>query len=107
MTQSFAENRKANEFFGKPVASLCVLYATVFMYHHQNLSSTEIKRLVKSGRILFAGNKNLKVYGTLHCGSGKRMKKSNRVFFENENEALDLGYRRCGNCMRNRKNQVE
>jgi methylphosphotriester-DNA--protein-cysteine methyltransferase len=73
------------------------------MYHHEALTVSELKRLIKERKILFAGNKNLRVYGTLHCGSGKRMKKSNRVFFENEKEAIALGYRPCGNCMRRRK----
>jgi methylphosphotriester-DNA--protein-cysteine methyltransferase len=70
------------------------------MFYHEALTSYELKRLIKAQKITFAGNKNLKVYGTLHCGSGKRMKRSNRVFFENEKEAIDLGYRPCGNCMR-------
>jgi len=73
------------------------------MFFHETLSSNDLKRLIKSGKILFAGNKNLKVYGTLHCGSGKRMKIQNRVFFENEKEAITLGYRPCGNCMRSKK----
>ena len=72
------------------------------MWSHETLTATELKHLVKGKKILFAGNKNLKVYGTLHCGSGKRMKRSNRVFFENEKEAITLGYRPCGNCMRRR-----
>jgi methylphosphotriester-DNA--protein-cysteine methyltransferase len=70
------------------------------MYYHEALTSTDLKRLIRQEKIRFAGNKNLKIYGTLKCGSGKRMKKVNRVFFESEKEAIDLGYRRCGNCMR-------
>jgi len=70
---------------------------------HEVLSQAELKHLVKAKKILFAGNKNLKIYGTLHCGSGKRMKKSNRVFFENEKEAITLGYRPCGNCLLRRR----
>lgn len=62
------------------------------------------KRLVfkkiQSGEILFAGNKRLKIYGTLRCKSGKRMKTNNRVFFASEKEALDLGYRPCGHCLK-------
>jgi methylphosphotriester-DNA--protein-cysteine methyltransferase len=73
------------------------------MYYHKDLQSSELRNLILAKKITFAGNKNLRVYGTLHCGSGKRMKKANRVFFENEKEALDLGYRPCGNCMRKRK----
>jgi len=78
------------------------------MWDHEALSTIELKRLIKAGKILFAGNKNLKVYGTLQCGSGRRMKISNRVFFQNEKEAITLGYRPCGNCMRrSRKNRPE
>lgn len=56
--------------------------------------------MVKNGVIILAGNAALKIYGTLHCTSGKRMKKQNRVFFINENEAINAGYRPCGHCMR-------
>lgn len=50
--------------------------------------------------IAFAGNINLKIYGTLNCSSGKRMKVQNRVFFRSETEAIEMGYRPCGHCMR-------
>jgi len=70
------------------------------MFYHEGLTSADLRRLIRAGKIVFAGNKNLKVYGTLKCGSGKRMKRVNRVFFESEKEATDLGYRPCGNCMR-------
>jgi methylphosphotriester-DNA--protein-cysteine methyltransferase len=64
--------------------------------------SRKLKELIDAGRVQFGGNKRLKIYGTLSCGSGKRMKIENRVFFESEAEAMDAGYRPCGNCMRNR-----
>jgi methylphosphotriester-DNA--protein-cysteine methyltransferase len=70
------------------------------MYHHKDLQSRELRNLILAKKITFAGNKNLRIYGTLSCGSGKRMKQSNRVFFESEKEAIELGYRPCGNCMR-------
>ncbi|WP_057939725.1 Ada metal-binding domain-containing protein, partial [Algoriphagus resistens] len=54
----------------------------------------------KRGEISFAGNKNLKIYGTLKCKSGKRMLRKNRAFFESENEALKKGFRPCGHCMK-------
>ena len=47
-----------------------------------------------------AGNSHLKIYGTLHCKSGRRLKNENRVFFYSEDEAIDKGYRPCGHCMR-------
>jgi len=59
-----------------------------------------VARLIRNSAITLAGNKQLKIYGTLHCTSGKRMKVNNRVFFANEQEAIDAGYRPCGHCMR-------
>jgi methylphosphotriester-DNA--protein-cysteine methyltransferase len=56
--------------------------------------------LVKAHAIQFAGNRKLKIYGTLSCRSGKRMKAINRIFFANEAEAIDNGYRPCGHCLR-------
>jgi len=69
------------------------------MILHKELNQS-LKRLIHQGEIKFAGNAKLKIYGTLHCQSGKRMKKENRVFFKNEAEAISNGFRPCGNCMR-------
>ena len=63
------------------------------------ITQAEFKKLVHAGKIRFAGNQNLKIYGKLGCASGKRMKKINRVFFSSEEEAWQCGYRPCGNCM--------
>ena len=63
------------------------------------LSDREIRSSVRSGKIRFAGNKKLKIYGRLLCASGKRMKSVNRVFFFSEEEALREGYRPCGRCL--------
>jgi methylphosphotriester-DNA--protein-cysteine methyltransferase len=62
--------------------------------------SRKLKQLIDEGRIGFAGNKKLKIYGTLNCSSGKRMKPRNRVFFSSETEAEHNNYRPCGHCMR-------
>ncbi len=76
------------------------------MIHHQDIYSKGFARsrrlaaFIKQGTVKFAGNRKLKIYGTLSCASGKRMKISNRVFFASEQEALDSGYRPCGHCMR-------
>ncbi len=70
------------------------------MEQHSLISDLAVKKGIKKGRILFAGNKNLKIYGTLKCASGKRMKRENRVFFGSEEEALSMGYRPCGHCMK-------
>jgi methylphosphotriester-DNA--protein-cysteine methyltransferase len=67
---------------------------------HGEIDSAKFKKLVRVGKIRFAGNKKLKIYGRLRCGSGKRMKKTNRVFFASEEEAIRLGFRPCGNCTR-------
>jgi methylphosphotriester-DNA--protein-cysteine methyltransferase len=75
------------------------------MIPHQNLTSRDLVYLLKSKLIRFAGNSQLKIYGTLQCASGKRMKKENRVFFKNETEALTLGFRPCGHCLRNKYHQ--
>jgi len=48
---------------------------------------------------ILAGNRKLKIYGTLDCYSGKRMKKKNRVFFLTELDALQCSYRPCKICM--------
>lgn len=58
------------------------------MINHADISSAELKKQIHRKQILFAGNKKLKIYGTLHCKSGKRMKKENRIFFISEDEAL-------------------
>jgi len=70
------------------------------MIHHSIYSATDFKKAIRSKSILFAGNARLKIYGTLHCASGKRIKKENRVFFVSEKEAIQTGFRPCGHCMR-------
>lgn len=74
--------------------------------YHQNLMAKgfegrrQLAAGICSGQILLAGNRRLKIYGTLHCGSGKKMKTGNRIFFAGEAEAMTHGYRPCGHCMR-------
>jgi hypothetical protein len=63
-------------------------------------TSRQLKALVDKGLVKLGGNKNLKIYGTLACRSGKRMKMENRVFFSSEQEAIANGYRPCGHCMK-------
>ena len=76
------------------------------MISHSELGDTgfsrsrQLKILIVKGDVQFAGNRKLKIYGTLNCSSGKRMKPENRVFFKSEAEAVDSGYRPCGHCMR-------
>ena len=76
------------------------------MTKHITLSNTKfgrsrlLKIMINSNEISLGGNLKLKIYGTLHCASGKRMKIENRVFFKNEKEAIVAGFRPCGHCMR-------
>lgn len=69
------------------------------MIKHANISDEKLHRQIRYAYIKLGGNKELKIYGTLSCASGKKMKRSNRVFFESEAEALTLGFRPCGHCM--------
>jgi methylphosphotriester-DNA--protein-cysteine methyltransferase len=76
------------------------------MIRHTDLGKTifsrsrQLKKLLDSGGIKLAGNRKLKIYGTLNCSSGKRIKTKNRLFFESETEATSAGYRPCGHCMK-------
>jgi len=70
------------------------------MVGHWELSDVALRREIRNGNILFAGNRKLKIYGLLHCKSGKKMKRENRVFFSTEKEAVQYGFRPCGHCMK-------
>jgi methylphosphotriester-DNA--protein-cysteine methyltransferase len=70
------------------------------MQKHTDLSDVEVRKSIRQGNIVFAGNRRLKIYGTLACASGKRMKRSNRVFFTSRHEAVTAGYRPCAHCLR-------
>lgn len=70
------------------------------MIHHEMITDQELRLLIRQRKILFGGNRQLKIYGMLNCYSGKRMKRENRVFFDTEAEAIILGYRPCGHCMK-------
>ena len=70
------------------------------MIKHIDISDTDLRTRIKAKQILLGGNRNLKIYGKLHCKSGKRMKRENRVFFSTEKEAIENNFRPCGHCMR-------
>jgi methylphosphotriester-DNA--protein-cysteine methyltransferase len=70
------------------------------MHLHSDLTSSELSRLIRRRELSAAGNVALKIYGTLHCKSGRRMKRRNRVFFADEKEARTLRFRPCGHCLR-------
>ena len=67
---------------------------------HIDLSNRELYLKIRQLEIAYAGNQNLKIYGTLQCISGKRMRKENRVFFKTVQQATTLGYRPCGHCLK-------
>lgn len=71
------------------------------MIKHDQVSDADLHYKIRSGKIYFAGNRALKIYGTLYCPSGKRMTRINRVFFLSKEEAIANGYRPCGHCMKN------
>ncbi|HET9433524.1 MAG TPA: metal-binding protein [Chitinophagaceae bacterium] len=60
------------------------------MINHNDISSRILFRKIKSKQITFAGNKKLRIYGTLNCISGKRMKKENRIFFLQKKKQLKM-----------------
>lgn len=70
------------------------------MFLSGNLDAAAIRSLIRQKKIRLGGNRRLRIYGILSCGSGKRMKRGNRVFFASEEEALANGYRPCAHCMR-------
>ncbi len=69
------------------------------MLAHALLSKYEVFQKTKNRKVLFGGNKRLKIYGTLKCKSEKRMKVINRVFFKSKKEAVLHDYRPCGQCL--------
>jgi methylphosphotriester-DNA--protein-cysteine methyltransferase len=75
------------------------------MMRHNEIGIQELRRKIKNGSILYAGNFKLKIFGRLNCSSGKRMKKGNRIFFKTETEAIAAGFRPCGHCMPDRYRQ--
>jgi methylphosphotriester-DNA--protein-cysteine methyltransferase len=69
------------------------------MILHQEISKARLASMIRHHQIQFGGNRHLKIFGKLHCVSGKRMKRKNRVFFNTIREAIALGYRPCAHCM--------
>lgn len=70
------------------------------MIKHVEISNEILRQKIRIKEIVYGGNRNLKIYGTLHCKSGKRMKKESRVFFRTLEQAKVKGYRPCGRCMK-------
>jgi methylphosphotriester-DNA--protein-cysteine methyltransferase len=70
------------------------------MIKHIDITAAELHQKIKRKEIVYGGNLNLKIYGTLRCKSGKRMKAKNRVFFNTIEHAKALGFSACGHCLR-------
>jgi methylphosphotriester-DNA--protein-cysteine methyltransferase len=70
------------------------------MIKHTDIDDAELHQRIKQKEIVYGGNRNLKIYGTLQCKSGKRMKTKNRVFFKTIEQAKEIGFRPCGHCLR-------
>ena len=75
------------------------------MIFHSAITNTELRIKIRQSKISVGGNRKLKIFGTLHCKSGKRMKKENRVFFISEKQAIKNDYRSCGHCMKSEYSQ--
>ena len=71
------------------------------MVKHIDITNADLLASIKQNKICLGGNIPMKIYGTLHCKSGKRLKKQNRIFFISKNEAIANGYRPCGHCLKN------
>ncbi|WP_321826175.1 Ada metal-binding domain-containing protein [Maribacter dokdonensis] len=70
------------------------------MIKHTDIDNAELHQKIRQKEIVYGGNLNLKIYGTLQCKSGKRMKVKNRVFFNTKEQAKEFGFRPCGHCLR-------
>ena len=70
------------------------------MIRHIAIMDEDVRSKIRSKEICLGGNRKLKIYGSLHCSSGKKMKMENRVFFVSEKEAVKNGFRPCGHCMK-------
>lgn len=69
------------------------------MIRHINIADAVLYQKIRCKEIVYGGNLNLKIYGTLQCKSGKRMKNENRIFFKTIEQAKELGFRPCGHCL--------
>ncbi len=70
------------------------------MIIHTEIAGKDLRKKIKQKEICLGGNRQLKIYGTLQCKSGKRLKEANRIFFTSANEAIQNGFRPCGHCMK-------
>lgn len=70
------------------------------MIHHRDIEPKALRRLIRNGSVVLAGNRRLNIYGKLSCKSGKRMHIKHRVLFLSMQEAIQNGFRPCAHCMK-------
>lgn len=70
------------------------------MIRHDTIHEASLHRMIRDGRLTFAGNRRLKIFGRLDCRTGRRLGRENRVFFATRSEAEGCGYRPCARCLR-------
>ena len=70
------------------------------MIRHDAIDEVSLRRMIRDGRLTFAGNRRLKIFGRLDCRAGRRLARWNRVFFGSHSEAEGLAYRPCVRCLR-------
>ena len=69
------------------------------MIRHDHIDGAALHRMIWDGRLTFAGNRRLKIFGRLDCRAGRRLARANRVFFTSRSEAERSGYRPCARCL--------
>ena len=70
------------------------------MIRHDDIDDAALHRMIRDGRLAFAGNRRLRIFGRLDCRAGRRLARANRVFFASRSEAERRGYRPCARCLR-------
>jgi len=66
---------------------------------HDHIDEAALHRMIRNGRLTFAGNRRLTIFGRLDCRAGRRLARANRVFFASRSEAEGHGYRPCARCL--------
>ena len=69
------------------------------MIRHDMIDEVSLHRMIRDGRLTFAGNRRQKIFGRLDCRTGRRLARRNRIFFASRGEAERLGYRPCARCL--------
>ena len=70
------------------------------MIRHDAIDDAALHRMIRDGRLTFAGNRRLRIFGRLDCRAGRRLARAHRVFFASRGEAERCGYRPCAHCLR-------